>query len=117
VPQITGSRWPNAEAATWDSLGYAHHHLGNHRQAIACYQRSVDLYRGLADGYNEATTLAALGDAHQDVGHLQAARQAWQTAVATLDRLGHPDADPIRAKLLDERADPGSEGPGSADEI
>jgi tetratricopeptide (TPR) repeat protein len=90
----------NAEAATWDSLGYAHLHLGNHRQAITSYQRSVDLYSTLADGYNEATTLAALGDVHHDAGHLHPARQAWQTAVEILDRLGHPDADPIRAKLL-----------------
>jgi tetratricopeptide (TPR) repeat protein len=27
------------EAGTLDGLGYAHHHLGQHAEAIACYQR------------------------------------------------------------------------------
>ncbi len=89
----------STEAATWDSLGYAHRHLGNYRQAVTCYELSVDLYRDLTDSYNEALTLADLGDVHHHAGHCRAAHQAWRTAVEILDRLGHPDADPVRAKL------------------
>ena len=44
-----------AEAATWDSLGHAHHQLGDHPSAIAAYRQSIDLCRQLGDRYYEAT--------------------------------------------------------------
>jgi tetratricopeptide repeat protein len=44
-------------AQTWDSLGYAHHHLGQHSQAIAYYQQAIGLVRGVGDGYTEADEL------------------------------------------------------------
>ena len=50
------------QAETWDSLGYAHHHLGQPLQAIVCYEHAIDLYRDFGDRYNEADTLAHLGD-------------------------------------------------------
>ncbi len=40
------------ESATLDSLGYAHHHLGQHSEAIACYQQAptsaVERWNGTA---------------------------------------------------------------------
>ena len=47
------------ESAVWDSLGYIHHHRGDFRQAIACYERAIGLARELADRFNEADTLTA----------------------------------------------------------
>jgi tetratricopeptide (TPR) repeat protein len=89
----------NWESAAWDSLGYIHHKLGDHRRAVTCYERSLDLCRELADRYNEAGTLDRLGDVHHSVGDLRAARWAWAQALRTLDELGHPDGDRVRAKI------------------
>jgi tetratricopeptide (TPR) repeat protein len=83
-----------------DSLGYAHHHLGHHDQAIACYQHALHLWR---EGYryDEASTLTRLGDTHHTTGDHSAARQAWQQALTILDRLDHPNAEHVRTKLAD----------------
>ena len=89
----------DGQAATWDSLGYAHHHLGHHTQAITCYQHALDLFRDLGDRYYEAATLTHLGDTHHAAGNPQAARDAWQQALTILDDLDHPDADQVRTKL------------------
>jgi len=53
----------------------------------------------LADVYNEASTLADLGDAHLEAGHSETARRFWQDALVILTRLDHPDTEQIRAKL------------------
>jgi tetratricopeptide (TPR) repeat protein len=89
----------NWESAAWDSLGYIHHKLGDHHRAITCYERSLDLCRELADRYNEAGTLDRLGDVHHSAGDTRAARWAWTQALRTLDELGHPDGDRVRAKV------------------
>jgi tetratricopeptide (TPR) repeat protein len=89
----------NWESAAWDSLGYIHHKLGDHQRAVACYERSLDLCRELTDRYNEAGTLDRLGDAHHSAGDGRAARWAWTQALRTLDELGHPDSDRVRAKI------------------
>jgi tetratricopeptide (TPR) repeat protein len=89
----------NWESAAWDSLGYIHHKLGDHHRAVTCYERSLDLCRELADRYNEAGTLDRLGDVHHSAGDVRAARWAWTQALRTLDELGHPDGDRVRAKV------------------
>ena len=89
----------NWESAAWDSLGYIHHKLGDHHRAVTCYERSLDLCRELADRYNEAGTLDRLGDVHHSAGDARAARWAWTQALRTLDELGHPDSDRVRAKV------------------
>jgi DNA-binding SARP family transcriptional activator len=89
----------NWESAAWDSLGYIHHKLGDHHRAVTCYERSLDLCRELADRYNEAGTLDRLGDVHHSAGDTRAARWAWTQALRTLDELGHPDGDRVRAKV------------------
>jgi tetratricopeptide (TPR) repeat protein len=94
----------NWESAAWDSLGYIHHQLGDYQRAVTCYERSLDLCREMADRFNEAGTLDRLGDVHHSAGHASAARWAWTQALRTLDELGHPDSDRVRAKLR---------GPGS----
>jgi len=54
---------------------------------------------GAADRYNEAGTLDRLGDVHHSTGDARAAGWAWTQALRTLDELGHPDSDRVRAKL------------------
>jgi tetratricopeptide (TPR) repeat protein len=84
---------------TWDSLGYVHHQLGDHQQATRCFRRALDLYREAGHHHGETDTLIRLGDLLRSTGDADGARDAWQQALATLDALGEPEADDIRAKL------------------
>ncbi|HZM80280.1 MAG TPA: BTAD domain-containing putative transcriptional regulator [Candidatus Limnocylindrales bacterium] len=94
----TGHRY--GQASTWHSLGFAHHHLGHYDEAAACYGHAINLHRATGDRYREAETLVHLGDSHFAAdGGAAAARASWQKAVAILDRIGHPDAEQVRAKL------------------
>ncbi|MEV6301969.1 BTAD domain-containing putative transcriptional regulator [Actinoplanes sp. NPDC051861] len=92
-----GDRFGQAE--TSDSLGYVNERLGRHADAVACYRDAVRLYREFEDSYSEAEVLAALGDAHRAADEVEPARDAWRRCLRILDRLGHPDADKVRAKL------------------
>ncbi len=89
----------NSQAHICDSLGYIYYHLGRHEQAVESYQHAVALFRATGDSYGEATCLSGLGDIHDAVGEGRGARGAWMQALAILDRLGHQDADQVRAKL------------------
>ncbi|MEV6413032.1 BTAD domain-containing putative transcriptional regulator [Kribbella sp. NPDC051718] len=87
------------QAETLDSLGYIQQRLGRFTDAIESYERAVALFQAVGDRYNEADTLGSLGDVHQAAGDDGAARIAWARAVDVLERLGHPDADALRARL------------------
>jgi tetratricopeptide (TPR) repeat protein len=89
----------HGQAITWDSLGYAHHHLGHYPEAIACYQRSLSILEAEGDRFRQTNILTHIGDTHHADGQWRAARQAWQQALVILDDLHHPDAEQIRAKL------------------
>jgi tetratricopeptide (TPR) repeat protein len=87
------------KAATWDSLGYVHHHLGHHHKAIACYRRSLKLFRDLGDRYYEANTLSHLGDTYHAAGAVEAACDAYEQALSILNDLDHPDAGQVLSRL------------------
>lgn len=87
------------EAATWDSLGYAHHQLGQHDQARDCYQHALPMFHDLGDRFEEADVLTHLGDSCRAAGDVEAAADAWRRALAILDDLGHPDAVDVRVRL------------------
>ncbi|WP_198680765.1 AfsR/SARP family transcriptional regulator [Lentzea terrae] len=89
----------DGQASTWDSLGYIHHHRGDHREAIACYQRSLQVFRSLGDHYWTADVLIHLGDSHLAAGDPVEARAAWQEALGILEDLGHPHAEAARTRL------------------
>jgi tetratricopeptide (TPR) repeat protein len=80
-------------------LGYAHHHLGNHTEAIICYRHALELFRKLGHRYHEATILTHLGDTHHATGDIQAAHGAWRQALTILEQIDHTDAGQVRAKL------------------
>ncbi|HEV2782537.1 MAG TPA: BTAD domain-containing putative transcriptional regulator [Actinophytocola sp.] len=86
-------------AQTLHSLGCAHSQLGDNTQAIACHKKALELFH--RNGYliNEAIVLIALADLRQATGDAESARAGWQQAYDILERLGHPDADEVRAKL------------------
>ena len=95
--QEAGDR--DSEAGTWDSIGYALHHLGNYQQAITSYQTALELARSIGDSYLEAEILNHLGDTLLLTASHNDAHRVLREAFAILDRLGHPDASGVRAKL------------------
>jgi DNA-binding SARP family transcriptional activator/Tfp pilus assembly protein PilF len=100
--------YPQMEAGTWDSLGYAHLHLDDHAEAAACYRRALDLFRQAGDVLGVAETLGHIGDAHHAAGQADEARVAWQEALAILDELHHPGFGQVRAKLAQLGPAPGT---------
>lgn len=94
----------HGEARTLDSIGYACCHLGQHHQAISCYHLALGIYQDLGDGYGQdiqADLFRHLGEAQLAAGDPGSARDAWQQALAILDRLHHPDAGQLHARLRD----------------
>ncbi len=76
--------------------------LGEHRQAISCYQQAL----GLGDQAKTpmarkmlARQLTDFGHAYRAAGDLQAAVKAWQHALQILDDLRLPDSPEVRARL------------------
>jgi DNA-binding SARP family transcriptional activator/tetratricopeptide (TPR) repeat protein len=95
--QDAGDR--DSEAGTWDSIGCAHHHLGHYQQAVTSYQTALELARTIGDSYLQAEVLTHLGDTLLLTAGRGAAHRVMREALAILDRLGHPDAAGVRAKL------------------
>jgi tetratricopeptide (TPR) repeat protein len=87
------------EARTLDSLGYLHFQLGNRAEAVSCYRKAIQMYRDLGDYYNEADAYVNLGDGYDRAGDRESAREVWQLALTILERLDHPTAAAVRAKL------------------
>ncbi len=83
----------------WDTLGFVHQHLGHHDDAVDCYQHALAIAVHLGDRFNQAKTLANLGDAHNAADNAMAARDAWTKALVILDELHHPSAGQLRDKL------------------
>lgn len=90
---------PRHEAKDWDSLGHVERLLGRPATAAFCYERALGLVRELGDRFSEADVLTHLGDCHHFAGDALRARDAWQQALDILDRMHHPHAEQIRAKL------------------
>ena len=96
-PATRGNR--HGESNAWDSLGYAHHQMGEHAAAAACYQQALDLRFELGEHLARAKTLISLGDVQDAGGSPAAARDAWQSALDILSAMRHPDAAEARARL------------------
>ncbi len=102
-------------ADTLDSLGFVYLKLGDTAQAKLHYTRAIEAYRDIASPFGQGNSLTGLGDALLAEGDRQAAGAAWREAVAILDRLPHPLADDVRARLRDLRPEDaaGSDGDGN----
>jgi len=93
----TGNR--NGEASAYDSLGYAHYHLGQYDQAISHYRRALQVFRDISDRGLEADTLHHIGEVAAASGDPETARHTLSQALTILDEMGHPDAATIRDRL------------------
>ena len=110
----SGNRGGTAD--TLDSLGYVYLHLSDIAAAKAHYTKAIEAYREIGAPFGEGNSLAGLGDALLTEGDLVAAEAAWHESVAILDRLPHPLADEVRARLdaLDGQDGYGREEQGGA---
>ena len=92
-------------ADTLDSIGFVYLQLGDIAQAKAHYTKAIEAYREIGSPFGEGNSLAGLGNALLAEGDLRAAEAAWRQAIAILDRLRHPLADEVRARLCHLEAD------------
>jgi DNA-binding SARP family transcriptional activator/tetratricopeptide (TPR) repeat protein len=100
-------------ADTLDSLGFVYLRLGDIAQAKAHYTKAIEAYREINSPFGEGHSLAGLGEALLAEGHPGAARAAFRQAIDILDRLPHPLADEVRARLRNLAAEAGEEPPGA----
>ncbi len=93
---------PMSLARVWNAFGLVHSRLGEHRQAISCYQQALILTRQ-REGPRAQVWLADLltlfGDACQAAGDQPAAVESWRQVLKILDDLRLPDNLGVRAKL------------------
>ena len=87
------------QAATLDSIGYARTQLGQHVDAIDCYQQALDLLGRGERTYQHACVLTELATSCQAARDNVAATDASLEALSILQALRHPDADRTRARL------------------
>ncbi len=92
------------QGVVWDSLGYAHHNLGQHGDAVTNYRKALQFFREQGDRYFEAETLIRLGDTYRASGDRAAARKWWQLGLERCAEVGHPDTEQVRARLAGLRA-------------
>ncbi|WP_328492828.1 tetratricopeptide repeat protein [Streptomyces sp. NBC_00414] len=108
IANRSGNR--NIEAAAWDTMGVAHHRLGQHDEALEAFDQALTHYRDLNDASLIADTLIHRGEALA-VTSPQEARRAWNEALGILDTLGHTEADRLRELLEEHDGDPARNGP------
>jgi DNA-binding SARP family transcriptional activator/tetratricopeptide (TPR) repeat protein len=95
-----------------DSMGFVYRHFGDHARSKERYEQAIAVYREIGDQFSEGQSLAALGDTYANEGDLGGAEAAWRRSVAILDRLPHPLADEVRAKLRDLETHSAPAAPG-----
>jgi tetratricopeptide (TPR) repeat protein len=88
-------------AATWDSLGYVRHLLGQHETAVRCYEQAAAIYADLGAIWYRAEVLTNLGEAHEANGDHQAARDLRREALEVFELTQHPQAATLRARVQD----------------
>ncbi len=100
-------------ADTLDSMAYVYLHLDELAEAKTHYQRAIEAYREIGSPFGEGNSLGGLGDVLLAEGDPAAAAAAWRQGAAILDRLPHPLADELRARIR-RVEDEGSPGAGLA---
>ncbi|WP_232014093.1 tetratricopeptide repeat protein [Glycomyces terrestris] len=81
-----------SDAYILHGVGYAHTHLGRHREAADYYRQSAALLERDDDRRYLAPTLEHLGDAEAAAGDRSAARAAWAKGASVFRRLGEEAA-------------------------
>ncbi len=90
--------YAQGEGHAWDSIAYVLDAMGEHAQAVACYERAAELFHECGDLHPAAETLVRLGEAHTAAGNPAAALDAWRRAAECYDVLGDAQAHKVRAR-------------------
>jgi len=93
----SGNRAGVGEALTF--MGNITARRGDHAEAKGYFQQALETFRDFGAPFNEADTLTELGQVLAEKGDPEGARDAWLTALDILDRLAHPLADDVRARI------------------
>lgn len=88
-----------ATGYTLHALGIAHLLAGDTKNAVESLHRAVEHRHHLGQRVGEATSLTALGKAHQARDEFDDARNAWQAALTILEERGHHNVQVVRALL------------------
>jgi tetratricopeptide (TPR) repeat protein len=88
------------EERAWHNIGWCEQAFGHFDEAASVFQHVLNLARRARDRFHEADVFAHLGDLHHAHGKPAEAREAWSEALAIFEEFQHPDADQIRAKLV-----------------
>ncbi|MEV4114608.1 BTAD domain-containing putative transcriptional regulator [Nonomuraea sp. NPDC049695] len=91
--------YAQGEGHAWDSVAYVLDVKGDHAQAVAGYERAVELLRGCDDLHPAAETLVRLGETHVRAGDTTAALDAWKRAAEFFDALGDAQAAKVRDRI------------------
>ena len=83
----------------WDSIGFAYHNQGNYAEAVASYKHALEIFDELGERYGHAETLGHLGDTYFAMGSSGPRPGRVAARLASLEELGHPDAENLRAKI------------------
>ncbi len=82
-----------------ETMGEIYRQRGDLAEAVTAYRQAIEVHRDVSAPFDEANALNALGDTLAELGEEQEAIRAWRAAEIILDRLAHPLADEVRAKL------------------
>jgi DNA-binding SARP family transcriptional activator/tetratricopeptide (TPR) repeat protein len=88
-----------ARADTWDSVGFAYHHLGELDRAADAYEQALALARQAGARHLEATVLTHLGDNHRARGCRASARAAWRPALEILVSIDATETEEVSDRL------------------
>ena len=90
------------QSFAWESLSFVHRLRGDVRAAIDCSEQSLSVLPdvGPQTVIQRAEALTNLGDTHEAVGDLEAARRAWQDALQIFEDLHLPTyAEDLHTRL------------------
>ena len=87
------------EASAHATLGHTHQRLGQYDRAIQCFEQSLTINRTLGYRYWEAHLLHQIGDLYHLKSERDRAATVWGEAAAIFERLQHPEASAVRAKI------------------
>lgn len=88
LPRIERAQAPQIESAARTNLGRLAEHLGEPDQALAHYQRALDLLATQGDRLGQAQTLNNLGVLQRSCGELEAAMANYAEAAEIFAQLG-----------------------------
>jgi tetratricopeptide (TPR) repeat protein len=92
---------PYNEARALTELGLVHLAAGKPDTALQPLSHALDAMTSLDSPYEQARIRVALADVALDLHQYHQARSHLEQALDVYDRLGAPEADPVRRKLLE----------------